>query len=228
MTENSRFTGPSGSPLNLAGSSNSPFSIQLSWNPPLQDEQNGDITEHTINVTNVETLVTEQYSSNTTTITITDLQPFRVYKCIVAAVNSVSTGPFSLPVIIRTQESGKNTNSLNDSLTRNNFLFSIAPGASPDYVSGVTLNSTAILVTWDPPPSAQQNGVIDVYRISIMETNTGERFQLTTNQTQITISNLHPFYSYLCSVTAVTVEEGPYTDNVNVTTDEAGSSNVTF
>ena len=101
-------------------------------------------------------------------------------------------------------------------------VFSIAPGSPPGYVSGVTVNSTTILVTWDPPPVVLQNGVIDEYGINVTEANTGRRFQLTTNQTQITISDLHPYYSYFCSVTAITVGEGPYTDAVNVSTDEAG------
>ena len=78
-------------------------------------------------------------------------------------------------------------------------------------------------MTWDPPLPRQQNGMIDEYGINVTEINTGRRFQLSTNQTQITIGNLHPFYSYLCSVTAITVEEGPYTDSANVTTDEAGN-----
>lgn len=96
------------------------------------------------------------------------------------------------------------------------------PSAPPSYASGVSLGSNEILVTWDPPPAQQQNGVIDEYGVNVTETNTGRRFQLATNKTQITIGNLHPFYSYLWSVTAVTVEEGPYTNAVNVTTDESG------
>ena len=42
--------------------------------------------------------------------------------------------------------------------------------------------------------------------------------QYTINQTQITIYNLYPFYTYTVTVAAVTVSEGPHTEIVTVTT----------
>lgn len=63
--------------------------------------------EYAVNVTRVETSVTVHHATTATGITITGLQPFTTYSCAVAARNSISTGPFSEAVIIRTQESGK-------------------------------------------------------------------------------------------------------------------------
>lgn len=101
------FTVPSGFPRDLTGTTNSAFSIYLSWNPPPLDEQSGDIVQYVINVTHAGTLVTTQYNSTTTYINITNLEPYTTYICVVAAGTSVGTGPFSHLFFIQTQESGK-------------------------------------------------------------------------------------------------------------------------
>ena len=62
--------------------------------------------EYTVNITRVETGVTVHHATAATGITITGLQPFTTYSCVVAARNSISTGPFSEAVVIRTQETG--------------------------------------------------------------------------------------------------------------------------
>lgn len=46
--------------------------------------------------------------------------------------------------------------------------FSSAPGAPPQQVTVLTVgnhNSTSISVSWDPPPSDQQNGIIQEYKV---------------------------------------------------------------
>lgn len=43
-----------------------------------------------------------------------------------------------------------------------------APGAPPQQVTVLTIgsqNSTSISVSWDPPPSDQQNGIIQEYKV---------------------------------------------------------------
>lgn len=42
------------------------------------------------------------------------------------------------------------------------------------------------------------------------------------NQTQLTINGLKPYHLYYCSIVAVTVDEGPYSESVSVLTAEAG------
>ena len=96
------------------------------------------------------------------------------------------------------------------------------PSTSPEHLSGVPVSPTSIHLTWDPPELEHHNGEIDGYLINITEIETGVFTQHFSNQTQITIDNLHPFFTYHCYVTAVTVGEGPYTDLVTVITDEAG------
>ena len=101
--------------------------------------------------------------------------------------------------------------------------FSFAePGAPPSNTTGVALNSTHVYLTWDPPPSDQINGVIQGYRISVIELDTGDMSQYTVGDTETTIGPLHPHYTYNFSIVAFTsVGEGP-TTYVVVRMDEAG------
>ena len=45
--------------------------------------------------------------------------------------------------------------------------------------------------------------------VALLEQETGHTFQNTTINSQLIQQNLHPYYTYLCSVTAVTVGSGP-------------------
>ena len=102
------------------------------------------------------------------------------------------------------------------------FLFA-APSRPPLEIKGRALTSSSILVQWDPPPVEHQNGEIESYIILCIEHNTGRTLRLdTTPITNVTISELHPFYSYVCNVSAVTVDSGPFSDTINVTTLEDG------
>lgn len=56
-----------------------------------------------------------------------------------------------------------------------------------------------------------------------METETGIIFQWNVTGTSYTITSLHAYYKYTISVSAVTVDTGPYSDGINITTDEAGT-----
>jgi hypothetical protein len=50
----------------------------------------------------------------------------------------------------------------------------------------------------------------------------GTLLRLTTLSTTITVTGLHPYYTHRCNVSAVTVDEGPFSDLVDVTTLEDG------
>ena len=76
---------------------------------------------------------------------------------------------------------------------------------------------------WDPPPAQHHNGLIESYVILCMELDTdGAETLHTTRTTSITISGLHPFYTYNCNVSAVTVDDGPFSDTISITTLEDG------
>lgn len=77
---------------------------------------------------------------------------------------------------------------------------------------------------WDPPPPEHVNGVIREYRINTTELETGIVSQYTTEPTiqELVIGPLHPYYTYLSTIVAFTVEIGPYTTDITVRTDEDG------
>ena len=56
--------------------------------------------------------------------------------------------------------------------------------------------------------------------MQIREIESGDALQLTSNTTQITVTNLHPFYNYNCSVAAETVGIGPYSERLSVQLNE--------
>ena len=94
----------------------------------------------------------------------------------------------------------------------------------------MSLNSTHIYLTWEPPPPSQVNGVIREYRLNVTEDATGTVLQYTTtpNDRQITVGPLHPYYIYHCSVVALTVQLGPYTSVFSIQTEEDGNLNIYY
>lgn len=88
-------------------------------------------------------------------------------------------------------------------------IFLSAPSAPPTNVNGASLSSESIHITWNPPPTDLQNGLIRSYIIEVTENETGIISQHSTSMTQITLSSLHAFYHYDFTVAARTVSNGP-------------------
>ena len=101
------FLVPAGSPLNFESNVTSSTSAYLTWSPPNYEEQNGVIIMYVINVTVQETGEHFQLTSNTTSLEVTNLKPYRTYVCIIAAATSVGLGPFNISVTVKTPEDGK-------------------------------------------------------------------------------------------------------------------------
>jgi len=78
------------------------------------------------------------------------------------------------------------------------------------------------------PPFHQQNGIIRSYLIAIREHETQRNFTESSNTTQVTLSPLHPFYTYTCSIAAVTVGTGPFSGFITVQLPEAGKLILSF
>ena len=78
---------------------------ELSWSPPLAEEQNGVIINYIINVTDTETGDEFQLSTSHNTLTIaSNLKPYTTYTCVIAAETFVGLGPFSQYVSFTTHE----------------------------------------------------------------------------------------------------------------------------
>ena len=89
-----------------------------------------------------------------------------------------------------------------------------APSGPPQSITSTTHN-TSILLTWQPVPPEQQNGVITQYTVTVYTLTTNESQQLVTTDTSIEVLDLHPFYLYELIVAAeTTVGVGPYSQPV--------------
>ena len=97
---------PSAPPQNFNGSPSSPTSAIITWFPPPVDDQNGIIISYVINVTVVGTGATFQLTSTTTTLSVSNLNPYTTFICVIAAVTTVGTGPFSSQFTLSIPEDG--------------------------------------------------------------------------------------------------------------------------
>lgn len=93
--------------MTFSGSILTPRSAVLSWQAPLLEDRNGIIISYTINLTSLNTGLTQQLISTTTNLTLTNLAPFTTYTCIIAASTAIGLGPFSNTINIQTPETGK-------------------------------------------------------------------------------------------------------------------------
>ena len=75
------------------------------------------------------------------------------------------------------------------------------------------------------PPLERQNGIITGYSVNVTNNDTGVSMLLSSTENSITVAQLSPYTTYLCSVAAQTVVGlGPYTSPITVTTDEDGNN----
>ena len=92
------------------------------------------------------------------------------------------------------------------------------------------ITSTSLELRWEPLSPHDANGWIRSYTIHCTELETERKFEesSTENETEITVRELHPYYTYNCSVAAVTVGRGPFSDPVvNRTLEDGGFSAIT-
>ena len=84
------------------------------------------------------------------------------------------------------------------------------------------MSSRSIFLTWNPPLATLQNGMIREYHVNITEVETGRVLNYVTRTTDITITNLHPYYYYELSVSAYTIALGPFSEYYSIRTMEDG------
>ena len=82
---------------------------------------------------------------------------------------------------------------------------------NPQDFMAVSVSSTSIRLTWRDLRPEEKNGIIQSYRISVTELETGSVLNFTTDETatQQIVNSLHPFYNYRCTVAAFTIGLGP-------------------
>ena len=91
----------------------------------------------------------------------------------------------------------------------------------------VVINSTAILISWDPPPFLDQNGDIIGYELMITNqnrTNSSAIIVNVTNTTSYVATMLREFEVYSIEIAARTsVGLGPFSDPLSNRTSEDGT-----
>ena len=99
------------------------------------------------------------------------------------------------------------------------------PSDSPVSLEGNATSSRSAFLSWDPPPPDQHNGVIIYYIINVTVQETGQRFQLNSTNTYLSVNNLQPYRNYICVIAAATtVGIGPFSLSFTLVTPQDGKN----
>ena len=83
-----------GTVQNLMANALSPRSMRVSWQPPMEEERNGEILDYHVNVTLVgSTGEPHTFTTPTTSIVVDSLHPHYIYLCSVTARTRAGLGP---------------------------------------------------------------------------------------------------------------------------------------
>ncbi|XP_016159942.1 PREDICTED: receptor-type tyrosine-protein phosphatase S isoform X3 [Ficedula albicollis] len=195
--------GVPGQPMNFRAEAKTETSIVLSWSPPRQEI-----------IVKYELLYREGEHSKevlknfepTTSFTVEGLKPNTEYVFRLAARSALGLGAFTPELRERTLQS--------------------KPSAPPQDVKCVSTRSTAILVSWRPPPAESQNGVLAGYSVHYRaldseDTELKEVTGIPPSTSQILLESLDKWTEYRVTVVAHTeVGPGPESSPVIVRTDE--------
>ena len=99
---------------------------------------------------------------------------------------------------------------------------SIVPRGPPLNVRGIVVNSSTVVLNWNPPDIGDQNGIVRYYVVNVIELQTANIFQFIANTTSLYITSLHPSYMYELTVSAATIGTGPFSPALMFQTPEAG------
>uniref|UniRef100_G3SFI2 Receptor-type tyrosine-protein phosphatase S n=1 Tax=Gorilla gorilla gorilla TaxID=9595 RepID=G3SFI2_GORGO len=195
--------GVPGQPMNLRAEARSETSITLSWSPPRQES-----------IIKYELLFREgdhgrevgRTFDPTTSYVVEDLKPNTEYAFRLAARSPQGLGAFTPVVRQRTLQS--------------------KPSAPPQDVKCVSVRSTAILVSWRPPPPETHNGALVGYSVRYRPLGSEDPEPKEVNgipptTTQILLEALEKWTQYRITTVAHTeVGPGPESSPVVVRTDE--------
>ena len=87
-------------------------------------------------------------------------------------------------------------------------LFFLAPSNAPRNYTIIITSPSSISLTWNAPDYGDQNGIIRYYNVQLSSQNGSTSFYNVAG-TNLTLTDLHPYYNYSCTLLAVTVDNGP-------------------
>lgn len=90
----------------------------------------------------------------------------------------------------------------------------------------ISITSTTVSLSWDPPRVQYQNGVIVRYAVNVCDEQLLDCTVEISIGTSYTVSELHPFYTFYINVAAVTTGVGPPSSYKKFTCLEDGINHV--
>ena len=151
----------------------------------------------------------EQHLPVDSLLLVDSLRPYRTYQCTIAAF-TIAIGPEAIAEATTFQEGNHLTRLVRVSLIQYYRYFS-APNESPRNAAVTVLDSTRVECSWLPPLAEEVNGIVTGFIIRITGQDSDETIEVRTNATNIQVEDLHPFYSYVFTVAAVTeAGSGPF------------------
>ena len=220
--------GPTHHPINLRGVPLSSTTISLSWNPPPEEHQNGEIDFYIVLCWDGYSGSLFQHQTPSTNKTVYGLRPFYTYNCNVSAF-TVELGPFSASTNITTLEDGRKTTMSNKMYyTKHN---NTAPFGPPRNLVVTDQSTDSVSLSWSTPIPAHENGIIRHYIIKVFpidSPSSGFSQKTPSFSTTYTVFGLLPHKHYNVSVAAVTVATGPYSESIPVHTAQEGEPVVYF
>ena len=206
--------------MSVIGSPRSESSIWVQWQAPSVSVRNGEILGYTVRYKPAgypeSTLIRQNVTNLNNIIELQDLIVFTEYEVAVAAYNAKGVGVYSDYIRVRTHEG--------------------TPSAPPNNVQANAVNSTTILLAWDPPASPTINGINQGYivtlaRLDAESTDNSATKQVTIPSTpenlvqrqSIVLTDLFKYTEYSVSVLCFTSKgNGPASDDLVVRTLEDG------
>jgi len=76
----------------------------------------------------------------------------------------------------------------------------LVPTGPATRLQSSAINSTTIQLSWQPPPSDELNGVLELYTVTLIEIPSGTMMTYNTTSSDITIGSLQPCSSYTWGV----------------------------
>lgn len=96
------------------------------------------------------------------------------------------------------------------------------PSAPPEMLNASSIDPNTLDLEWSPPSPGTENGIIQYYTVILTEQETGTTSQYTPIDNYIVIYSLHPYYTYVVMVAAVTVAGSGPTNMITIKMPEDG------
>ena len=103
-----------------------------------------------------------------------------------------------------------------------NLLPYTVPSAPPERFNASSIDPNTLNLEWSLLSPGTENGIILYYTVTLTEQETGATSQNTSVDNYITISSLHPYYTYVARVAAVTVVGSGPTNTLTIKMPEDG------